>query len=172
MKLVKSEEPVKKIVFCSSQRFRSELLEFINEFREIVRKNQKPFMILEPDFDTTPKEILNLSEKERLQNSAEYRERLIWDAANHLFRRVKIADIVFIFNKNGYIGVNTSGELFAAAVLDKKIYSLEKKILMGHYPDDLYEEPFVSFLVWDVAQTPQEFFNKICKDFEKKKKIR
>lgn len=172
MRLVPPEEPVKKIVFCSSQRFRLELVEFINEFREIVRKNRKPFMILEPDFDTTPKEFLHLSEKERLQKSAEYRERLIWDASNHLFRRVKIADIVFIFNKNSYVGVNTSGELFAAAVLNKKIYSLEKRIMMGQYPDDLYEEPFVSFLIWDVAKTPQEFFEKICKDFEREKKIK
>lgn len=160
------KEPVKKIVFCSSQRFRPELLEFIKEFRELVRKNQKPFMILEPDFDELPKEFLEASEKERLKKE-EYRKQLIWDASNHLFQRVKIADIVFIFNKNGYVGVNTSGELFAASVLDKKIYALEKKVMMGHYPDDLYEEPFVSFLIWDVAPTPQTFFEKICKDFKK-----
>lgn len=160
------KEPVKKIVFCSSQRFRPELLEFIKEFREIIRKNQKPFMILEPDFDEMPKEFLEAPEKERLKKE-EYRKQLIWDASNHLFQRVKIADIVFIFNKNGYVGVNTSGELFAASVLDKKIYALEKKVMMGHYPDDLYEEPFVSFLIWDVAPTPQVFFEKICKDFKK-----
>ncbi|MGB9847632.1 MAG: hypothetical protein ACPLKV_00185 [Minisyncoccia bacterium] len=160
------KEPVKKIVFCSSQRFRSDLLDFIKELREIIHQNQKPFMILEPDFDEMPKDFLELSEKERLKKE-DYRKQLIWDASKHLFSRVKIADIVFIFNKNGYVGVNTSGELFAAAVLNKKIYALEEKIMMGHYPDDLYEEPFVSFLVWDTAPTPQIFFEKICKDFKK-----
>jgi len=160
------KEPVKKIVFCSSQRFRYELLEFIKQFREIVRENQKPIMILEPDFDEMPKEFLEASEKERLKKE-EYRQQLIWDASNHLFRRVKIADVVFIFNKNGYVGVNTSGELFAAAVLNKKVYALEEKIMMGQYPNDLYEEPFVSFLIFGVASTPQILFEKICKEILK-----
>jgi len=158
-----SREPVKKIVFCSSQRFRRELLEFIKAFREIVKENKASLMVLEPDFDEISQEFLNLSERERLKNN-HYREKLIWEASNHLFNRVKIADIIFIYNKNGYVGVNTSGELFAAAVLGKKIYALEEKIMMGQYPDDLYEEPFVSFLISGVTPTPKEFFEKINKE--------
>lgn len=158
-----SKEPVKKIVFCSSQRFRPELISFIKKVKELIKENNLSFLILEPDFDELPTEFLNLPEKERLKNN-EYRKKLIWDASNHLFRRVKIADIVFIFNKDGYVGVNTSGELFAAAVLGKKIYALEEKILMGRYPDDLYEEPFVSFLISAVTSTPEEFIERIKKE--------
>lgn len=158
-----SKEPVKKIVFCSSQRFRPELISFIKKVKELIKENNLSFLILEPDFDELPTEFLNLPEKERLKNN-EYRKKLIWDASNHLFKRVKIADIVFIFNKDGYVGVNTSGELFAAAVLGKKIYALEEKILMGRYPDDLYEEPFVSFLISAVTSTPEEFIERIKKE--------
>jgi len=158
-----SKEPIKKIVFCSSQRFRREMLPFIKELRAIIDKNKASFAILEPDFDELPEEFLNMSEKDRLKND-NYRKQLIWDASNHLFSRVKKADIVFIFNKGGYVGVNTSGELFAAAVLGKKIYALEEKVMMGKYPDDLYEEPFVSFLIFGVTPTPKEFFEKISQE--------
>jgi len=155
-----SKEPIKKIAFCSSQRFRREMTPFIKELRGLIQQNKAPFMILEPDFDELAEDFLNLSEKDRLKNE-EYRKQLIWDASNHLFSRVKKADTVFIYNKNGYVGVNTSGELFAAAVLDKKIYALEEKVMMGKYPDELYEEPFVSFLISGVTATPQDFFEKI-----------
>jgi len=158
-----SKEPIKKIVFCSSQRFRREMLQFIKELKEIIKKSKTPLIILEPDFDELPEELLGMSEKDRLKNE-EYRKQIIWDASNHLFSRVKKADIVFIFNKDGYVGVNTSGELFAAAVLNKKIYALEEKVMMGKYPDDLYEEPFVSFLIFGVTPTPKEFFEKISQE--------
>ncbi len=158
-----SKGPVKKIVFCSSQRFRKEMLQFIKELRALIQENKAPFIILEPDFDELPEEFLSMSEEERLKDD-NYRRQLIWDASNHLFGRVKKADIAFIFNKNGYLGINTSGELFAAAVLDKKVYALEEKVMMGKYPKELYEEPFVSFLIYAVTSTPKEFFDKIISE--------
>jgi len=36
--------------------------------------------------------------------------------------------------------------------------------MMGKYPDDLYEEPFVSFLIFGVTPTPKEFFEKISQE--------
>lgn len=155
-----SKEPIKRIVFCSSQRFRKEMLQFIQKLKALIQESKASFIILEPDFDEVSEDFLNMPEQERLQNE-NYRKQLIWDASNHLFSRVKKSDIAFIYNKNGYVGVNTSGELFAAAVLGKKIYALEEKVMMGKYLNDLYEEPFVSFLISGVTPTPQEFFERI-----------
>src|SRR3989344_3602030 len=66
-----------------------------------------------------------------------------------------------IFHKDGYIGANPHGELFAAAITRKLIFALQPKFLMGNYPKDMYEEPSASYLVHDIAKTPKELFEKI-----------
>ena len=81
---------------------------------------------------------------------------------DHLFRKVRVADVCFIFNKNGYLVVNTSGELFAAAALGKTIYALDDKILMGQYPHELYEEPAPKKLIHELVKTPEELLARLA----------
>jgi hypothetical protein len=148
-----------KICFCSSQKFRPELEKFINEFRKIS-KNKAGFVILHPEFEKKPRNFELSSEKARLANK-DYRRSIPGLVYNHLFRKVKQSDVVFIFNKGGYIGANTYGELFAAAIASKLIFALNPKFLMGDYPKTLYEEPSASYLVHDIAKTPKELFEKV-----------
>jgi len=80
---------------------------------------------------------------------------------DHLFRKVRVADVCFIFNKDGYLGVNTTGELFAAAMAGKLCYALHQQTLMGNYPDNLYEEPSARKLIHKVVAEPEELFKRL-----------
>ena len=108
----------------------------MDKLQGIAKEKGIAISILHPQFDRSNPEYHHLHEKERLTDK-EYRAEIAGKVYDHLFRKVKVADVCFIFNKDGYIGANVVGELFAAAVLGKMIYSLEEQTLMGHYPHDL-----------------------------------
>lgn len=116
--------------------------------------------ILHPEFDMEESSIRHKHEKERLEDPI-YRAEVAGKVYDHLFRKVKVADVCFVFNKDGYIGVNVAGELFAAAVLGKMIYSLEDQTLMGHYPHDLYEEPSVKKLIHETVPTTADLLSRL-----------
>jgi len=120
----------------------------------------RSFIILHPEFEKKERDFELSSEKVRLENIA-YRKSIPGLVYNHLFRKVKQADVVFIFNKDGYVGANTYGELFAAAIDSKLIFALDHRFLMGNYPNDLYDEPSASYLIHDIVKTPKELFEKI-----------
>lgn len=134
---------------------------FIAELRKLAKERNTHVMVLEPNFEDRPQEFLSRHEKDRLEEPL-YRATISGMVYDHLFRKVRVADVCFIFNKDGYLGVNTSGELFAAAALGKTIYSLHDKILMGHYPHDLYEEPAPRKLVHEVVSTPEELLARLA----------
>src|SRR3989344_4895373 len=106
---------MKSVVFCSSQRFKKEMSEFIAELRHVAKDKGMHPVVLEPNFGETEERLGVFHEKERL-NDASYKETVAGKVYDHLFRKVRVADVCFVFNKDGYLGVNTTGELFAAAV--------------------------------------------------------
>ncbi len=134
--------------------------DFVAELRKIAKEKNTHVTVLEPNFEERPQEFLDQHEKDRLLDPM-YRATIAGMVYDHLFRKVRVADVCFIFNKNGYLGVNTSGELFAAAALGKTIYALDERILMGHYPHDLYEEPSPKKLIHDVVSTPGELLERL-----------
>ncbi len=149
------------MVFCSSQRFSKELKQFIAELRQVAEKKGQHLIVLDPNFgDLEDKFKKTAHEKDRLQNPI-YRAEVASKVYDHLFRKVRVADVCFIFNKDGYLGVNTTGELFAAAMAGKLCYALEHKTLMGHYPHDLYEEPSARKLIHEVITTPEELLKRL-----------
>ncbi|OGF75343.1 hypothetical protein A2926_01455 [Candidatus Giovannonibacteria bacterium RIFCSPLOWO2_01_FULL_44_40] len=151
---------MKSIVFCSSQRFAKELHQFMDELSGLAKERGIRLTILHPEFAMDQHQLHHLPEKERLAHPI-YRAEVVARVYDHLFRKVKVADVCFVYNKDGYIGVNVAGELFAAAVLGKMIYSLEGKTLMGHYPHDLYEEPSVKKLVHETIATPADLLSRL-----------
>ena len=151
---------MKSVVFCSSQRFKYELEAFITELKRLAKEHNSHIVIFDPAFEDRPLEFLNQHEKDRLQNEL-YRATVAGKVYDHLFRKVRVADICFVFNKNGYLGANTAGELFAAAALGKTIYALDEKTLMGHYPHDLYEEPSAQKLIHETISTPEDLFDRL-----------
>ena len=132
----------------------------MDDLVRIAKKNKSSLLILHPEFEKKPRDFELSSEEIRLKNK-DYRKLIPGVVYNHLFRKLKQADIVFIFNKDGYLGANTYGELFAAAISSKLIFALDPRFLMGGYPNALHEEPSAGFLVHDIAKTPKELFHKI-----------
>lgn len=151
---------MKSVVFCTSQRFRFDLDDFINELRKEADKSDAHLTIFTPNFEKDDQSLAQLHEKERLKNTL-YRATVAGKVYDHLFRKVLVADVCFIFNKDGYIGVNTTGELFAAAVLGKTIYALNERTLMGAYPHDLYEEPSTRKLIHEIVVTPSDLLRRL-----------
>ncbi len=127
-------------------------------------------MIFDPEFDSDSlpagrqgnghSDFHLLPEKERLQNPL-YRSEVAGKVYDHLFRKVKVADVCFVFNKDGYLGANTNGELFAAAMAGKLVYALEEMTLMGDYPDGLYEEPSSRKFIHEIVSTPEELLMRL-----------
>lgn len=148
---------MKSIVFCSSQRFKKELEEFMSRLKLIAREKGFDPVILYPEFelDDLPEDFYKLPEEERMKNEI-YKNTVISKVYDHLFRKIRVADVCYIFNKDGYMGPNVIGELFTAAALGKMVYSLENKYLVGKYPIELHEEPCCRGLVHQVVSTPED----------------
>lgn len=151
---------MKSIVFCSSQRFKKEMEEFIAELKKLAKGQKAHIVIFDPEFEERSSKFRNQHEKERLSDPM-YRATVAGRVYDHLFRKVAVADVCFIFNKDGYMGANTSGELFAAAALGKTIYALDKRMLMGNYPNDLYEEPAPRKLIHEIVPTSEELLKRL-----------
>lgn len=151
---------MKSVVFCSSQRFRKDLTDFIRRLRELAEAKGVHLVIFDPEFENRPTAFENQHEKERMKEEA-YKMTVAGKVYDHLFRKVRVAEVCFIFNQDGYLGANTNGELFAAAALGKTIYALHEKTLMGHYPHDLYEEPSSRKLIHEVVESPEELFKRL-----------
>ncbi|MBU6500287.1 MAG: hypothetical protein KGJ89_00415 [Patescibacteria group bacterium] len=152
---------MKSVVFCSSVRFKKELGEFITQLKIVAAEKGLHPVILEPNFEDRSPNFEKLHEKDRL-NEPNYRETVAGKVYDHLFRKVRVADVCFIFNKDGYLGVNTTGELFAAAMAGKMCYALNPKTLMGSYPNDLYEEPSSQKLIHEAVSTPEELLKRLA----------
>src|SRR3989344_703742 len=147
---------MKSVVFCASQRFAKEMANFISELRNIAQEKNQHLVILEPEFGELESQFAkDIHESERVQDP-HYRAVVAGKVYDHLFRKVRGADVCFIFNYDGYMGVNSTGELFAAAMAGKVCYALDDRTLMGHYPKELYEEPSNRKLIHEVVKTPME----------------
>lgn len=151
---------MKSVVFCSSQRFKHELEDFMRDLKNHAQTRGSHVAIFHPEFEDHPKDFLNQHEKDRLLHP-EYRAHVAGKVYDHLFRKVRVADVCFIFNKDGYLGANTNGELFAAAALGKTIYALDERTLMGNYPHDLYEEPSSRKFIHEIVSTPEELLKRL-----------
>ena len=117
---------MKSVVICGSQRYKEEIKAFANE----LRKRGVP-IVFEPNFERRPKRFLNAKESVRLE-SASYRKQIPALVHEH-FDRIRKADICYVYNKQGYIGVNTTLELGFAHGKNMIIYALEpeKEIKFG-----------------------------------------
>lgn len=109
---------MKSAVICGSQRYKEE----IKGFAKRLRAFGVP-VVFEPNFDRQRKTMLIKAEKERLASKS-YRDRVPAMVHEH-FDRIRKADVCYIYNKNGYLGINTTLELGFAHGKNMVIYALE-----------------------------------------------
>lgn len=111
---------MKSVVICGSQRYKDEIKEFSNKLRKLGVP-----IVFEPNFERRPTKFLNAKEKVRLA-SVSYRKQIPALVHEH-FDRLRKADICYVYNKNGYVGVNTTLEIGFAQGKNMIIYALESE---------------------------------------------
>ncbi len=148
-KLVISRPILRPVVFCTSQRFKEDVKEFMREVRHLA-----DILIMEPDFRRHRKKMIRKTEKRRLE-SWSYKVRVPGMAMGHVERLRKVKNYggtCFIFNPGGYVGLNTFGEFFLASQeLEMVVFALEP-----HHQKEVIFDDFVDFFV----KTPEEFIAK------------
>ena len=125
---------MKSVVVCGSSRFAEEIRDFTTNLRKLG------VVVYEPHLYRASGGIWeNLSEFDKPLVAAG----LTYDH----FNKIKLADVIYVFNKDGYSGVSTSMEISYGVALGKPIYALSsddeeicRKILFSGFascPDDL-----------------------------------
>ncbi|MDD5750579.1 MAG: hypothetical protein PHU56_02940 [Candidatus Pacebacteria bacterium] len=106
---------MKSVVICGSKRFREEILNFADELAEMG------VVVYEPSFRWLEK----WTEEEWAKLSDDIKKAVVMGLTCQHYRKIDLADVVFVFNRDGYIGNSVNQEIGYAAAKAKPIYSLE-----------------------------------------------
>ena len=103
---------MKTVVLCGSGRFKKEMRAFAKKLKE------KGVTVYEP--------YLHRGSSQWKELSDAYKRYILLGLTHDHFYKIKKADIVYVYNKGGYIGNSTTLEIGYAVACDKPIYSFEK----------------------------------------------
>ncbi len=140
---------MKSVVICGSQRYKDE----IKNFAEKLRKLGVP-VVFEPNFDRQRKKMLAAEEKVRLKVKS-YRDRVPAMVHEH-FDRIRKADVCYVYNKQGYLGINTTLELGFAHGKNMVIYAREPE-----QPIDRGGEICRDILFTEIIDKPEELMKRL-----------
>ncbi|MEK7657980.1 MAG: nucleoside 2-deoxyribosyltransferase [Patescibacteria group bacterium] len=101
---------MKTVVLCGSRRFKPEMREFGKKLKELG------VVVFEP--------YLHSGQDEWAKLSDDYKKFVALGLTHDHFYKIQIADVVFIFNKDGYTGNSTTLEIGYAVATGKPIYAL------------------------------------------------
>lgn len=104
---------MKSVVLCSSRKFKKEAYAFLDKLEQLG------VVVFRPPLKTW-------TDEEWKQLSKEEKQKAITELTFGHFRKIDQADVVFLFNKDGYSGVSVSLELGYAVAKNKPIYTLEE----------------------------------------------
>ena len=125
---------MKSVVICGSSRFAPEMREFAKKLKELG------VVVYEPH--------LYRASGGNWQEIKDFDKRFVASGLthDHLYK-IRIADVVYVYNKDGYIGVSTTMEVGYAVALNKPIYAFDendeeicRKIIFSGFintPEDL-----------------------------------
>ena len=101
---------MKSVVICGSRRFKPEIREFGKKLKELG------VVVFEP--------YLHSGQDEWAKLSDDYKKFIALGLTHDHFYKIQMADVVFVFNKDGYSGVSTTLEIGYAVSKGKPIYAL------------------------------------------------
>lgn len=101
---------MKSVVLCGSARFKPEMREFAQKLKSAGATVYEPY--------------LHSGQNEWEQLSGDYKKFIALGLTHDHFYKIKMADVVFIYNKNGYVGNSTTLEIGCAVAAGKPIYAL------------------------------------------------
>ncbi|MDE1970542.1 MAG: nucleoside 2-deoxyribosyltransferase [Patescibacteria group bacterium] len=101
---------MRSVVLCGSTRFKSEIQKLAADLRKLG------VVVYEPHLHN-PKELEEMK-------SMEHKKLIALGLTHDHFYKIRMADVVFIYNKNGYSGNGTTLEIGFAVGAGKPIYAL------------------------------------------------
>ena len=101
---------MKSIVICGSRRFKPEMREFAKKLKEFGVVVYEPY--------------LHSGQEEWERLSDDYKKFILLGLTHDHFYKIQMADVVFVYNKDGYVGNSTTLEIGYAVALGKPIYAL------------------------------------------------
>jgi len=101
---------MKSVVICGSRRFKIEMRELTYALRENNVVVYEPYLYDEPEDVRT-----QLDERER--------DYIALGLTHDHFYKIRMADVVYIYNSDGYLGNSTTMELGYAVAMNKPIYA-------------------------------------------------
>lgn len=140
---------MKSVVICGSQRYKDEIKKFAGRLQKLGVP-----IVFEPNFDRQRKKLLAKKEKDRLKSKS-YRDRVPAMVHEH-FDRIRKADVCYIYNKDGYLGVNTTLELGFAHGKNMIIYALEPERPVEHGGEVCRD-----ILFTEIVQKPEELVKRL-----------
>lgn len=127
---------MKSVVLCGSRRFKPEIREFGERLKELG------VVVFEP--------YLHLGQDEWGELSDDYKKFVALGLTHDHFYKIKMADVVFVYNKDGYVGVSTTLEIGYAVAANKPLYALS-----------IDEELCRHVLIREIIQTPEELVKRL-----------
>jgi nucleoside 2-deoxyribosyltransferase len=128
---------MKTVVICGSRRFKKEIREFESKL------TKAGIVVFLPH--------LHEGKDEWDKLSPQYKKFIALGLTHDHFYKIKMADVVFVYNKDGYAGVSTTLEIGYAIALGKPIYALSDKD----------EELCRLTLFREAVKTPKELISKL-----------
>lgn len=105
---------MKSVVICSSARFAKEVREFAQKLRDLG------VVVYQPH--------LYRASGGNWEAIADFDKKFVALGLTHdHFQKIRMADVVFVYNQDGYVGNSTTLEIGYAKALDKPIYALINK---------------------------------------------
>lgn len=139
---------MKSVVICGSQRFKDEIYDFAKKLEDLGAP-----LVFQPNFDTHD-HLFKKEEVERLKDET-YRSQVPGMVHAH-FERIRKADICFVYNKDRYLGVNTTLEVGYAHGKGMVIYALEPEYIEGEGGEICRD-----ILFTDIVKTPEELIKRL-----------
>jgi len=127
---------MKSVVICGSRRFKPEMREFGK------RLNELGAVVFEP--------YLHSGQDEWQKLTDDYKKFVALGLTHDHFYKIRTADVVFVYNKDGYSGNSTTLEIGYAVAVNKPLYALSAD-----------EELCRHVLFREIIQTPEELVKKL-----------
>lgn len=128
---------MKSVVICGSKRFKPEIRKFASELKKLG------VVVFEPHLHEGKDEWSKLSE--------DYKKFIAMGLTYDHFQKIKMADITYLYNKDGYCGVSCTMEVAYATALGKPVYAYSDK-------DEEYAR---KILFREILKTPKDLFKKL-----------
>ncbi len=129
---------MKTVVLCGSTRFKPAIRKFAKELKKLGA------VVFEPDLHRS-------SEGEWAGLSTDYQKFVALGLTYDQFQKIRTADVVYMYNENGYMGNSCTLELGFAVACAKTIYALSEDAT----------ELCRNVLFKEIIKTPQELIKKL-----------